>query len=772
MMCLKTISERRLCGIVACAVGLIGLASVGCEPPQPAEEIAAVTFTPAAGTFTGSIDVTLASETSDASIRYTLDGSDPTSESGILYTGTPIRLTETTTIKAIAYLEFLTGTVESDVSQATYTRLDQVAKPTFNPGGTSFAESITVQITCSTVDAIIRYTTDGTNPSQTHGTSITSGDSVTLNSTTTLKAIAYKPGLIDSPIAEATYTKQAQPGQVAEPVFTPNSTTFVNSISVQITTSTPGAAIRYTTDGSTPSRSNGTLIASGDTVTLSATTTLKAIAYKDGMTDSNVNLATYTRLDQVAKPTFTPDASSFTDQINVQITCSTADATIRYTTDGSDPSKSHGTIIASGDSVTLTATTTLKAIAYKDGMVDSPIAQAVYTKLDQVAQPLFSPDGFSFASRVEVVVTCDTPGATIRYTTDGSDPSRTHGTIIASGDSVEITTTTTLKAIAYKDGLTDSSITQATYTKMDQVAQPAFSVASDIFLNSTTVQITCATPDATIRYATDGSTPSQTNGTIIANGASVDLTTTTTLKAIAYKTGMVDSAVKESLYIILEMVQIPAGTFQMGDSTGNGEANELPVHTVTISQPFYIGKYEITQIQWQAVMGSNPSNFKDGDMNRPVEQVSWDDCQAFITALSTRLGRTFRLPTEAEWEYACRAGSEDDYYFGNDASLLGDYAWYIGNSNFVTHPVGQKLPNAFGLYDMHGNVWEWCNDWYGPYAAGPETDPTGPGVGTERVLRGGSWFDYAENVRSAFRAILAPDQSNGNIGLRVVMDAP
>ncbi|HPP25597.1 MAG TPA: chitobiase/beta-hexosaminidase C-terminal domain-containing protein, partial [Phycisphaerae bacterium] len=359
MMCLKTISERRLCGIVACAVGLIGLASVGCEPPQPAEEIAAVTFTPAAGTFTGSIDVTLASETSDASIRYTLDGSDPTSESGILYTGTPIRLTETTTIKAIAYLEFLTGTVESDVSQATYTRLDQVAKPTFNPGGTSFAESITVQITCSTVDAIIRYTTDGTNPSQTHGTSITSGDSVTLNSTTTLKAIAYKPGLIDSPIAEATYTKQAQPGQVAEPVFTPNSTTFVNSISVQITTSTPGAAIRYTTDGSTPSRSNGTLIASGDTVTLSATTTLKAIAYKDGMTDSNVNLATYTRLDQVAKPTFTPDASSFTDQINVQITCSTADATIRYTTDGSDPSKSHGTIIASGDSVTLTATTTL-----------------------------------------------------------------------------------------------------------------------------------------------------------------------------------------------------------------------------------------------------------------------------------------------------------------------------------------------------------------------------------------------------------------------------
>jgi len=772
MMCLKTISERRLCGIVACAVGLIGLASVGCEPPQPAEEIAAVTFTPAAGTFTGSIDVTLASETSDASIRYTLDGSDPTSESGILYTGTPIRLTETTTIKAIAYLEFLTGTVESDVSQATYTRLDQVAKPTFNPGGTSFAESITVQITCSTVDAIIRYTTDGTNPSQTHGTSITSGDSVTLNSTTTLKAIAYKPGLIDSPIAEATYTKQAQPGQVAEPVFTPNSTTFVNSISVQITTSTPGAAIRYTTDGSTPSRSNGTLIASGDTVTLSATTTLKAIAYKDGMTDSNVNLATYTRLDQVAKPTFTPDASSFTDQINVQITCSTADATIRYTTDGSDPSKSHGTIIASGDSVTLTATTTLKAIAYKDGMVDSPIAQAVYTKLDQVAQPLFSPDGFSFASRVEVVVTCDTPGATIRYTTDGSDPSRTHGTIIASGDSVEITTTTTLKAIAYKDGLTDSSITQATYTKMDQVAQPAFSVASDISLNSTTVQITCATPDATIRYTTDGSTPSQTNGTIIANGASVDLTTTTTLKAIAYKTGMVDSAVKESLYIILEMVQIPAGTFQMGDSTGNGEANELPVHTVTISQAFYIGKYEITQIQWQAVMGSNPSNFKDGDMNRPVEQVSWDDCQAFITALSTRLGRTFRLPTEAEWEYACRAGSEDDYYFGNDASLLGDYAWYIGNSNFVTHPVGQKLPNAFGLYDMHGNVWEWCNDWYGPYAAGPETDPTGPGVGTERVLRGGSWFDYAENVRSAFRAILAPDQSNGNIGLRVVMDAP
>ena len=167
-----------------------------------------------------------------------------------------------------------------------------------------------------------------------------------------------------------------------------------------------------------------------------------------------------------------------------------------------------------------------------------------------------------------------------------------------------------------------------------------------------------------------------------------------------------------------------------------------------ITKPFYLGKYLVTQEQWEAVMGNNPSHFK-GPKN-PVEQVSWDDCQQFLEQ-AQREGRPrggkFQLPTEAQWEYACRAGSTTRYCFGDDESELGEYAWYDANSGSKTHPVGEKKPNAWGLYDMHGNVWEWCQDWYdgGYYANSPTDDPTGPATGSDRVFRGGGW-DYAGEV--------------------------
>jgi formylglycine-generating enzyme required for sulfatase activity len=164
----------------------------------------------------------------------------------------------------------------------------------------------------------------------------------------------------------------------------------------------------------------------------------------------------------------------------------------------------------------------------------------------------------------------------------------------------------------------------------------------------------------------------------------------------------------------MEFVLIQAWTFQMGSN--NGEPNEKPVHMVRISRPFYLGKYEVTQAQWEAVMGNNPSQFK-GDPNSPVENVSWDDVQEFIKRLkrlNTReSGVKYRLPREAEWEYAAQAGTTTAYSFGNDPSQLGEYAWYGENANGETHPVGQKKPNPWGLYDMHGNVWEWVQDWYG-----------------------------------------------------------
>ena len=161
-------------------------------------------------------------------------------------------------------------------------------------------------------------------------------------------------------------------------------------------------------------------------------------------------------------------------------------------------------------------------------------------------------------------------------------------------------------------------------------------------------------------------------------------------------------------------------------------------HEVTITKPFYMGKYVVTQEQYEAIMGNNPSHFK-GAQN-PVEMVSWDDAQAFCQKLSKKSGKTVRLPTEAEWEYACRAGTSTKYYSGDSEEDLKRVAWYEANSNDTTHPVGQKEPNKFGLYDMHGNVWQWCQDWYGDYTANEVADPQGPAQGASRVLRGGSWY--------------------------------
>ena len=192
---------------------------------------------------------------------------------------------------------------------------------------------------------------------------------------------------------------------------------------------------------------------------------------------------------------------------------------------------------------------------------------------------------------------------------------------------------------------------------------------------------------------------------------------------------------------MFDMVLIPAGTFMMGSpESEEGTYDDENLHQVTITKPFYFGKYPVTQAQWQAVMGNNPSHFK-GD-NLPVVQVSWKYCKEFIKKLNKQTQtKNFRLPTEAEWEYACRAGSTTAYCYGDNPDRLGDYAWYVENSDFKTHQVGQKKPNAWGLYDMHGNVWEWCADyWAAKYPDGPVADPTGPKKGKYCVLRGGSYL--------------------------------
>jgi len=202
----------------------------------------------------------------------------------------------------------------------------------------------------------------------------------------------------------------------------------------------------------------------------------------------------------------------------------------------------------------------------------------------------------------------------------------------------------------------------------------------------------------------------------------------------------------------MQLVLIPEGTFMMGSPGGEGEGDERPRHKVTISRPFYLQTTEVTQGQWRAVMGSNPSRFKGDD--RPVENINWEGIQEFIRRLNAKEGTDkYRLPTEAEWEYACRAGSEGKWAFGDDAKQLGEYAWYKGNSGKETHPVGKKRANAWGLYDMHGNVYELCQDRYNQvyYSGSPELDPQGPSSGEERVLRGGSWDEGPNDTRCAYR---------------------
>jgi formylglycine-generating enzyme required for sulfatase activity len=227
----------------------------------------------------------------------------------------------------------------------------------------------------------------------------------------------------------------------------------------------------------------------------------------------------------------------------------------------------------------------------------------------------------------------------------------------------------------------------------------------------------------------------------------------------------------------MKLVLIPAGEFLMGsDKADDPDAyrDEQPRHRVRITRPFYLGATEVTQGQYRTVMGRDPSDFKGSD-DLPVEQVSWSDAVAFCGKLNEResgslRGWIYRLPTEAEWEYACRAGSTARYSSGNDAASLGEFAWYEGNAGGRTHPVGQKRPNAFNLHDMHGNVWEWCQDGYKPdyYRESPAADPPGPSVASARVIRGGCWFDDPRFARSANRDGHWSEFRNYNLGFRLV----
>lgn len=235
----------------------------------------------------------------------------------------------------------------------------------------------------------------------------------------------------------------------------------------------------------------------------------------------------------------------------------------------------------------------------------------------------------------------------------------------------------------------------------------------------------------------------------------------------------------DSNSIGMEFVRIEAGTFQMGPAASDADFDEKHVRWIHISQPFDLSKYEVTQAQWKSVMGGGktPIVFQGDDL--PVESVTWNDVQEFIRKLNEKEGADiYRLPTEAEWEYAARAGTRSSYHFGDDVDQLDQYTWYKKNSDGKTQAVGGKRPNQWGLHDMHGNVWEWVQDWYGTHAtptAGTSaetaiSDPIGPQSGEDRVIRGGSWYYEARDCRSASRLSMSPGMISHMIGFRLLRE--
>ena len=259
---------------------------------------------------------------------------------------------------------------------------------------------------------------------------------------------------------------------------------------------------------------------------------------------------------------------------------------------------------------------------------------------------------------------------------------------------------------------------------------------------------------ASISGSLTSSTSSSSANTLSSNGSSLSGNALT----IPVKNG-----------INIEMVKVEAGSFDMGATPEmeNPWEAEKPVHRVTLTNNYYVGKYEITQALWQAVMGSNPSHFKGDAL--PVEQVSWKDCQKFITKLNRLTGKNFRLPTEAEWEYAARGGNKSRGYRYSGSNTIDDVAWYENDALSQTHPVGTKQPNELEIYDMTGNVMEWCQDWYGSYSSSPQVNPTGAASGSYRVVRGGGWSDSARGCRTSDRDFISPGGRFSNLGLRLVL---
>jgi len=855
-------------------------------------------FSISEGIYNSTQELLITSQTPNAIIKYTLDGTDPSKLNGFIYNST-ISIEFTSTIKAIALFNDM---IDSDVTSLNITIKPKLTNPIISPQNKSFESTLEISIYSPIADALIKYTTDGSIPSESNG--LTYNSKFIISTTTTVKAVAIKSGTINSDVVITTYTKLAK---VLTPLLSPlDDKTFTTIQYVTISCNTSGATIFYTLDGSIPSSTSqkytGPLM-------INKTTTIKAISIKSGMIDSEIISKEYkfssngytgtvvfnsfrdlngeiyamnpdgtgqTRLtfnnsDDVF-PSWSPDGSkiAFVSVRNgnpeiyvmnangsnqTQLTFSTVSTYSstypKWSPDGTKiayESNRSGNFeiwvvdfMGSQTRLTFNNASTRTPAWSPDGLKIAYISNVngyyeLYTMNSDgtnkkqitnnksgCVNPAWSPDGqkILFSSNkdnysfyeifvIDLKTNVQTKLTNLNYNSlkypewspDGSKIlfSSLEGTsqniyiMDIDGNNLKRLTTSAL------DYYTSWSATNLVFN----VETPVFSPNGAIFSSEQNVIISCATSGATIKYTTDGSTPSMNNGTTFESGDIISLTNTTTIKAVAIKNELI-SAVESATYtqttttspigqtikidlgdgVMLEMVKINAAgnKFIIGCPTSEQDSygNEQPMHEIAFTKDYYIGKYELTQAQWLKIYGKWPSTIPSIPLglggSYPAYYVSWNDISSsggFLDKINTTKPggyNGFRLPTEAEWEYASCAWTQTRFYWGDDPtySIINDYSWYIDNSSNKSHPVGEKLPNAFGLYDMSGNLLEWCSDWYGSYSNSSAIDPLGPSSGSNRVVRGGGYNFPSKYCRSAFRGSYYPTYNNNTLGFRLAL---